>query len=196
MTPDDIYVHGDINSRDAAKAARLNVAARRQYICEVIEAHPGEYSCYDFCEGFLKEVGHGGVSGTLNGLWENGLLWRVGRKPNGRGQNEWALSLSPELFGHTVDVDWDENLVDISTKWGLPHRINTFTNEVTDPNPPYMPKFVCQGCGAERHLDALDSKWGKPQLVGEIKGKRLMEARCPKCDLKPHKGMQAVWKEV
>ena len=53
----------------------------------------------------------------------------------------------------------------------------------------------CTGCGAVRRLDQLSSRFGRPQLMGEIKGKRLWEAKCPTCDKNNTKGMQAIWKE-
>lgn len=73
----------------------------------------------------------------------------------------------------------------------------TFPEEPTQPEPDRErdPLMVCTGCGIYVPLSQLQSKYGKPQVVGYIKDKRLMEAKCPSCDKKPHKGMQAVWKE-
>jgi hypothetical protein len=48
----------------------------------------------------------------------------------------------------------------------------------------------------------MTSRFGKPQLSGEVKGKRLMEAKCPVCDKtpkgrKPPKNRsEAMWREV
>lgn len=66
-----------------------------------------------------------------------------------------------------------------------------------EPVPMFKPPeyFTCTGCGTEEALENLTSRFGKPQLVGEVKGKRLIEARCAVCDSHPHKGLQAVWKE-
>jgi len=56
--------------------------------------------------------------------------------------------------------------------------------------------FMCQGCGAIKSEADLDSKYGKPQVVGWMTtGKRLMEAKCVRCDRKPRRGLQAIWRE-
>jgi hypothetical protein len=63
------------------------------------------------------------------------------------------------------------------------------------PEPVKVAVFVCQTCGKTAFENDMWSKWGKPQLVGEIKGKRLLEARCHTCEPKPKKGLQSVWRE-
>jgi hypothetical protein len=59
--------------------------------------------------------------------------------------------------------------------------------------------FLCTGCGAQSTYAALSSKYGKPQLVGEIKDKRLVEAKCQVCEEKGRRSkgarMQAIWRE-
>ena len=55
--------------------------------------------------------------------------------------------------------------------------------------------FSCTGCGDIKSEADLFSKYGKPQVVGFIKDKRLMEAKCAKCDSRPRKGLQAIWRE-
>jgi hypothetical protein len=53
----------------------------------------------------------------------------------------------------------------------------------------------CTGCGAVSLIVNLSSKYGPPQLMGEIKGLRLWEAKCRTCDKGSAKGLQAIWKE-
>lgn len=68
------------------------------------------------------------------------------------------------------------------------------------PDPPLIPVATCQGCGATKALSDLTSKYGRPQLVGEIKGAHLWEAQCEWCDAGKGKNkvisLQAIWKEI
>ena len=57
------------------------------------------------------------------------------------------------------------------------------------------PWATCTGCGAGRKVSDLSSKYGKAQLLGEIKGLRMWEATCQTCNAKAKKGLQAIWKE-
>ena len=116
----DIPTWPDPNSRDAAAAAKANIAYRRKYICWRIGNEPDAYSCWDFCEGYLKSLGHGGVSGTISGLVKHGLLLRSPeRKRNGRGQREWAYRLHPTIRANWQAIDWDMSLEDLANTWDL-----------------------------------------------------------------------------
>ncbi len=53
----------------------------------------------------------------------------------------------------------------------------------------------CTGCHKASPLDTLSSKYGKPQLVGEVKGKRLWEAKCHVCKPSKASRLEAIWKE-
>jgi hypothetical protein len=56
---------------------------------------------------------------------------------------------------------------------------------------------TCTGCGNESHLDKLSSRFGKAQLIGEIKGARLWEASCSECPKRKKKNhLEAIWKEA
>lgn len=67
------------------------------------------------------------------------------------------------------------------------------------PEPPRPPSDIvyarCTGCGDVKPVDMLGSKYGKPQIVGEVRGLRLWEARCSTCNRDQSKGLQAIWKE-
>lgn len=191
----DIPTHDNINSREAAAKAKALMPQRRRMVCREIETHPGDYSCDDFCNGFLRELQHGGVSGMLTGLWQHGLIWRVGRKRNERGNYEATLALSPDLIGRLDEVDWDTPLRTIQETWSLTgyHVVNTVPTVTPPPLPTIV--FTCTGCGNTSMERDLFSKYGKPQVVGFIREKRLMEAKCAKCNAKPRKGLQAIWRE-
>jgi hypothetical protein len=83
----------------------------------------------------------------------------------------------------------------LSTREGR-HRSLTRSWRKVTPSTEVTVKAQCTGCGAICPLDQLHSKYGKPQLVGEVRGKRLWEAKCHACD-KPSRAarMQAIWKE-
>jgi hypothetical protein len=62
---------------------------------------------------------------------------------------------------------------------------------------PINPRVACTGCGTETYLDHLSSRFGKAQLVGEIKGARLWEASCSECPKRKKKSpLEAIWKEA
>lgn len=63
------------------------------------------------------------------------------------------------------------------------------------PDPERQQTACCTTCGAVQPVTGLASKYGPPQLVGEIRGLRLWEAKCEKCDRNTVKGMQSIWKE-
>ena len=191
----DVPTHDDPNSRFAAST--VNIAARRQFICEAVEHNPGDFNCYDFCEGMLKKVGHGGVSGTISGLVTHGLLQRVGRKPNGRNKPEWTYDLHPNLVGHLPDIDWDLDLVEIAQKWDLDLTVpdETPPDEAIVAEPPRPMEnrvFVCQGVKAKTL-----SKCGEPHTLplGSLpeggttdEAMKWMRGRCYEC------GETTIWK--
>jgi hypothetical protein len=56
---------------------------------------------------------------------------------------------------------------------------------------------ACTVCGDEKRLGDLASKYGKPQLVGQVREKGLWEARCYTCQPKHHKGgLESIWRET
>lgn len=202
----DTPTHADINSREAAAEAqaRGRIKARRRFICEHLEQDP--LTCWDFCEGLLRQAGHGAVSGTINGLWRHGLIQRVGRKTNGRGHHEWIYALNPSMRGHLDEVDWDTDLAAIEGAWGLtPPPAGSPPEAAGRPLTPVSPQqgvstpadasdrydslidevaeaditLECSRCKNRARLSQLSSRFGVPQRLTSMGGREVYEVTCP-----------------
>lgn len=94
-----------------------------------------------------------------------------------------------------IAPDWDspESASDVPAPVVIPSPFQQVKAFPTLSSP--VTHVTCTTCGDVKELGELSSKYGKAQLVGQVREKGLWEARCRNCEPKPHKGMQSIWRE-